>query len=108
MRMFTSFLEHIRLQLWRLRDDLRLDSTLTSTNSAASCSERSVCTDVPTNRLIDGQPLHQVVKTPVASVAPQSVFTEPSDFLTNYTTPSRTEHKINFVEIESDAGCVCV
>ena len=108
MRMFTSFLEHIRLQLWRLRDDLRLESTLTSTNSAASCSERSVCTVVPLDQLIDAQPLHQVVNVPVASVAPQSVFTEPSDFLTYCTTSVRTEYNINFVEIKSDAGCVCV
>ena len=92
----------------RLRDDLRKEITRTSTNSAASCSERSVRTDVPLNQLIDAQPLNQLVNVPVVSVAPQSVFTEPSDLLTNYTTPVRTEHMINFVEIKSGAGCVCV
>ena len=92
----------------RVRDDMRQEITLTSTNSAASCSERSVRTSVPLDQLIDAQPLNQVVNGPVAFVAPQSVFSEPSDFLTNFTTPVRTEYMNNFVEIKSDAGCVCV
>ena len=99
----TSFLEHVGLRLVRLRDNLRQESALTSTNSAASCSERSVRTDVPLDQLIDAQLLNQLVNVPVASVTPQSDLTEPPDLLTNYTTPVRTEYMINFVEIKSDA-----
>ena len=107
MRMFTSFLEQIRPHLGRLRDDLRWEITPTSTNSAASCSEWSVRKSVPLDQLIDVKPLHQVVNVAVASVAPQSVFTEPSAFLTNHTTPVQREYIINFVEMKSGAGCVC-